>query len=213
MWRAETGCDCGLNDASDRINMATLEKTRTESAVARLLSRELDSAQLQESTDLVAQKAATQELLTQSVFIIRLGAEWLGLSTRFIDEVVDVRPIHTLPHRREAVVRGIVNVRGQLTVCVSLERLVQGVSTPAAQAPQRAQRRLVVMGYQGHRLSFEADEVLGTHRFDPHQLGTVPATIAMAMAPYSTGMLTWRGRTVGILDTELVFDAFNRRLG
>ena len=185
------------------------------SAVAALLDRVHDAAGLREATDRVAQKAANQELLTQSVFIFRLGPEWLGLASSVVDEVVEPRMIHALPHRRDGVVRGLVNVRGQLTICVALEQLFQ---LGAVAGPERARhspvgRRLVVLASQGHRLAFEVDEAHGTHRFDPDGLGSVPGTVLHAVASFTTGMLRWGERTVGVLDAELVLHALGRRLG
>jgi chemotaxis-related protein WspD len=185
------------------------------SLVAELLDRGLDDAELREATKQVAQTAASRELLTRSTFIFRLGPEWLGLPSSVVDEVVETRAIHTLPHRREGVVRGLVNVRGQLTICLALEQLFQS-SAPAS--PVRARqsvlsRRLVVVAMQGHRLAFEADEVHGSHRFDPDSLRSVPATVAKSVASFTTDLLPWRDRTVGLLDAELLFHALGRRLG
>ncbi|QWF19545.1 chemotaxis protein CheW [Lysobacter capsici] len=116
-------------------------------------------------------------------------------------------------------VRGLVNVRGQLTVCVALESLLQ---IDAARAdPERSSasaagvlgRRLVVLSLQDQRLAFESDEVHGAHRYDPALVGEVPGTVALASAAFSTGVLAMENRSVGLLDDGLVLSAINRRLG
>lgn len=183
--------------------------------VAELLDRNLDDAGLREATGHVARIAANQELLTRSTFIFRLGPEWLGLPTSVVDEVMETRVMHSLPHRREGVVRGIVNVGGRLSICVALEQLFQ---LGAAASPERGRqnvpsRRLMVLATQGQRLAFEADEVHGSHRFDPDHLRGVPATVAHAVARFTTDVLPWRDHMVGLLDAELVFHALGRRLG
>jgi chemotaxis-related protein WspD len=185
------------------------------SLVAELLDRGLDDAELREATRHVARTVASHALLTRSTFIFRLGPEWLGLPSSVIDEVVETRAIHTLPHRREGVVRGLVNVRGQLTICLALEQLFQhGTPDSPGQARQSLlRRRLVVMAMQGKRLAFEADEVHGSHRFAPDSLRSVPATVAKSVASFTTDLLAWRDHTVGLLDAELLFHALGRRLG
>ncbi len=185
------------------------------SAVAALLDRAHDAAGLREATDRVAQKAANQELLTRSVFIFRMGPEWLGLASSIVDEVVEPRMIHALPHRRDGVVRGLVSVRGQLTICVGLEQLfkLEGSCNPQRARHTPLGRRLVVLASQGGRLAFEVDEAHGTQRFDPDGLGAVPATVLHAVASFTTGMLRWGDRMVGVLDAELVLHALGRRLG
>lgn len=183
-------------------------------AVSALLDRVQDPAELREATDRVAHRASTQELQTRSIFIFRLGSEWLGLDSSIVDEVLGPRMIHALPHRRDGVMRGLVNVRGQLTICVALERLFEvGAVAKAEVAPSGALgQRLVVLASQGNRLAFEVDEAHGTHRFDPAGLGGVPATVVHAVASFTTGMLQWGDRTVGVLDAGLVLHALGRRL-
>jgi len=185
------------------------------SAVAALLDRALDHASLREATEHVARDASSQQSLAQAMFVFRLGAEWLGLATSIVDEVVEPRIIHALPHRREGVVRGLVNVRGQLTICVALEQLFQlgAGARPARTRQGPLGRRLVVLASQGHRVAFEADEVHGAYRFDPASLSNVPATVSHAVASFTTGVLPWGDRSIGQLDSELVFHAINRRLG
>ncbi len=46
-------------------------------------------------------------------------------------EVTNLRPIHSLPHRRSGVMLGLANVRGELLICVSLAMLL-GVAPAAA---------------------------------------------------------------------------------
>lgn len=187
----------------------------TAALVAELLERSLDTASLREATEHIARTAVDRELLTRSAFLFRLGPEWLGLPSSVVDEVVETRGIHTLPHRREGLVRGIVNVRGRLLICITLEQLFQlgAAASPVRSRQSVLSRRLVVLTMQGHRLAFEADEVHGSHRYNPDSLRSVPATVAQAMACFTTDMLPWRDHTVGLLDAELVFHALGRRLG
>lgn len=193
-----------------------------QSPVAQLLGRAPDSDALNRATGEVAAKADDLRALTRSLFVFRLGGEWLGLPAAIVDEVLEPRPIHSLPHRREGLVRGLVNVRGQLTVCVALESLLQidaartDPERSSASAPNVASvlgRRLVVLSLQDQRLAFESDEVHGAHRYDPALVGEVPGTVALASAAFSTGVLAMERRSVGLLDDGLMLSAINRRLG
>lgn len=180
-----------------------------------LLDRVIDPADLREATERVARRDVSQQALTQTNFVFRLGPEWLALPNDVVDEVLVPRAIRSLPHRRGSVVRGLVNVRGQLTICVRLEQLLQPDTTTGKIGHTREQRigcRLVVLISQGHRVAFEADEVHGSNRFDPGSLREVPATVAHSMASFTTGVLPWGDHTVGQLDAELLFHAINRHL-
>jgi chemotaxis signal transduction protein len=185
------------------------------SAVASLLDRALDPADLREATERVARRDISHRALTQTNFVFRLGPEWLALPNEVIDEVLVPRAIHSLPHHQGGIVRGLVNVRGQLTICVRLESLLQ-LNAAAAKAGrtglQRLSRRLVVLMSQGHRVAFEADEVHGANRFDPDSSREVPATVTHSMASFTRGVLPWGDYTVGQLDAELLLHAINRQL-
>lgn len=188
--------------------------TQSASAVARLLERAPGPDDVRLATDHVARRTSDLEALTGSVFIFRLGSEWLALISSVIDEVVEPRVIHSLPHRRDGIVRGLVNVRGQLTLCVALEPLLQLEEGSHAGAGRGVLgRRLVVLVAKDQRVAFEADEVHGSHRYDPASVGNVPATVAQSMSRFSTGVLARGDHSVGLLDAELVLHAINRRLG
>src|SRR6185312_13730242 len=60
-----------------------------------------------------------------SAVFFRLGAEWFALSTHVFQEVAEHRRIHSLPHRRDGHLLGLINIRGELQLCVSLGRLLQ----------------------------------------------------------------------------------------
>lgn len=182
--------------------------------VTGLLDRELDAQALREATELTARAATEAQLLSRTVFVFRLGSEWLALPPSVIDEVLELRAMHGLPHRRTGVVRGLVGVRGRLTVLVSLEHLLHGGPT-VRPAPKRHQAvpRLVVLVSRGQRLAFEVDEVHGHHRFDPAALRAAPATVSKAVASFTANVLPWREYSVGLLDADLVLHALERHLG
>jgi chemotaxis-related protein WspD len=151
----------------------------------------------------------------KSAFLFRIGSEWLGVATAVLDEVADLRAIHSLPHRRSGVVLGLANVRGELIVCASLAQLL-GIEGGAEEGPARerriALRRLLVVRERGLRLAFPVDEVHGTQRYDDAELRPAPSTVARATARYSRAVLPWQGHSVGLLDEELLFHSLNRNL-
>src|SRR5258708_6446608 len=69
---------------------------------------------LEDRTSHLAQPKALDQGDVASVVIFRLADEWLALPTAAVAEVVNQKPIHTLPHRTGGLVLGITNVRGEL---------------------------------------------------------------------------------------------------
>ena len=59
-----------------------------------------------------------------SVLIFRLGEEWLAFRTQAVAEVTTPRPMHRVPHRSNQILGGLVNLQGQVQLCVSLHGLL-----------------------------------------------------------------------------------------
>ena len=199
-----------------------------EQAAARLLDRPLDDADLAPAAaaskpDTPAHDGTLQAshvthasaaaAATQSALVFRIADEWLGLPTAALRQVDDIRPIHSLPHRRDRVVLGLVNIRGALTVAASLGELLHLDRAPSGKyASRNSYARMLVAAHRGEPVAFPVDEVEGVVRFTASSLLPVPATLAHASASHSRGVLAWHERTIGLLDTDRVFESLARSL-
>lgn len=147
-----------------------------------------------------------------SLLVFRLHREWLGLPTRSLDEVAGTRAILTLPHRRDPAVLGVTNMRGTLTVCVSLARLLN-LDTSAQESRERpAAARMLIFGGAGRAVVMPVDEVEGIHAVDLDKLEPLPATVEGASLKYSRGVARCGGHSVGVLDENLLMQALERSL-
>lgn len=182
-------------------------------AAAELLDREIDDTYLATAAEHYREEKKNAARESESLVIFRIGAEWLALPAAVFQEVCATRPVHSLPHRRSGNVLGLVNVRGALLVCVSLHALLGIERTAAADDARRLiHERLLVVSHEGGRLVVPVDEIHGIHRYDPAQLGEVPATVALCTATYTRAMLPWHDKTVGVLDAGLLFYSLNKSL-
>jgi len=181
-------------------------------AASVLLDRDLPPAYLDEWTQHFSRERRVEELDTEAIVVFRIGDEWLGLPAAVFSEFVDTRAVHSLPHRRNGVLLGLTNVRGELLVCVSLAKVL-GIAKETQKPRQHAvYGRLVVIRDQDSRMVFPVDEVHGIHRFHPGDLTEVPATVAKATATHTKAMLPWENRAIGCLDEQLLFYTLNRSL-
>ncbi len=156
----------------------------------------------------------TQGADVQSVIVFRLSAEWYAIRTAACLEIADVRPIHSLPHRRDAAVLGVVNVRGGLLVCISLAVILGATAGPEAPLTRRraaVPRLLVARGAAG-AVVFPVDEVDGVERFRARDLKEVPATIAHARASHTEALMPLTERSVGLLDEQRLLETVARTL-
>jgi len=55
-------------------------------------------------------------------------------------------------------------------------------------------------------------EVQGVHRYCAEDLNDAPATLAKAAGIYIAGVLSWKDKTVGCLEDELLFYALDKGL-
>jgi len=181
-------------------------------AGARLLSRDLPPGYRGEWTAHFAGKKALATPGKISALLFRISDEWLALPTQAFQEVAERRLIHSLPHRRQGIVLGLANFRGELVICVSLGRTL-GVEKVLSRQPLRTiYDRLLVANWDGKRLAFPVDEVHGIHRFEEQQLRLPPATLSNSRESYSRGIFQWQERAVGFLDADLLFSHLNRSL-
>ena len=182
-------------------------------AAVNLLDVELPVDYAKHWSQQFAQEQGSMALSTHSVLVFRIGTEWLALPTSVLTEIVSLRAIHSIPHRRNGVVLGLANIRGELLPCFSLRQVV-GLEDTAElkRAKHCAGARLLVIHCDGSRAVCPVDEVDGIARFHPRDLTPVPATIAKATAAYTRSVLSWQEKSVGLLDDQLLFHTVDRNL-
>jgi len=144
--------------------------------------------------------------------LFRVGAQWLALSTQVFQEVAEHRLVHSLPHRRQGIVLGLVNIRGELLICVSVGHLLGVERYSSGEPSRRRYDRLLVTAWDGLRLVFPADDVQGIYRFQSPELQEPPATLTTSTRSYLEGLFFWETTAVGLLDAERLFAALNRSL-
>jgi len=170
-------------------------------AGARLLDREPPAGYRAEWTEYLAKPPKAAVITTDSAMVFRVGAEWLALPSAWVGEVAPVRAIHSLPHRGGRALDGLVNVRGELLPCFSLERVL-GIEPATGPA---GSRRLIVAGQGARRLVFRADEVFGVLRYDAARRQASPGRAGLVKH-----LLDWNGRSLGLLETEALWAALER---
>ncbi|MER2534389.1 MAG: chemotaxis protein CheW [Rhizobiaceae bacterium] len=175
-------------------------------AAARLLDREITADLARSLSERALGGAAEEHAETESIAVFRLAREWFGLPTTALDEIIAARPVHTLPHRRHPALLGLINVRGQLVVCISAAQLLLGA------APAPGAQRLLVARHAGGRFALPADEVQHTLEYRLREMKPAPSTVARSASSYTRGLVSWGDRTIARLDEALLFEGLGRCL-
>jgi chemotaxis-related protein WspD len=195
-------------------------------AGAELLDQNLPEQYRAERTEQFAAKQSDSTVGKLSVVIFQVGREQFALSTALIQEFARQRPIHSLPHRKDRIVLGLINIGGELLIYVSLARLLglqetcevktrkdDLIVTPQFSIPASpCVERVLVLNSRGNRFVFPVDEVHGVFRFHIDELKAAPATVAKTGSTLVRGVLNWHAKTVGCLDEDLLLSALNRHL-
>lgn len=181
-------------------------------AAARFLDRPITTEYRREWTDHFAREKRIAIPSKTSAVIFRIGTEWLAMPTQAFSEVAERRPLHSLPHRRNGVVIGIVNVRGELLICAALDRLLRLESEATPKRSRIVFHRLLVSEWMGQRFAFPVHEVHGVHRFHQEDLRAPPTTVARSNLSCALGVFPWRKYSVGFLDPDALYASLNRNL-
>ena len=181
-------------------------------AASRFFDRPAPAGYLESWQEILEQPEATLDADTRSVLIFRLGTEWLALPTAVLVEVTPQRQLHRLPHRSGPLLAGIVNIRGQLQLCVRLEGLL-GLDAPVTEPPAAVPAaRLLVIERASARWAFRVDDVAGVHRVPGRSLRNVPATVSGAAMRATVALFAWQDKTVGLLDEARLLDGLQTRI-
>lgn len=175
-----------------------------------LFDREMTGDYRREASDELAAASAAAAEETVSVLILRIGSEWFALRSLVLEEIMACQKPYVLPFRSGALLAGLVNVNGELILCVSLEAAL-GLPMEEETEPQ-GRPRLCVVRNGGERFAFNVDDVLGVRRVPCAELQPVPVTLAKSPSALTTSCFELDGHGVGLIDDRRLFDSLDRSL-
>lgn len=189
------------------------------SAGRTLFQREAPAGYLEEWTKLLAQplteeviksnvsqKANRSKESATSVIIFRLKEEWFALPVDIIKEITQVFPIHTLPHRSNQILKGIVNIRGEIITCISLSNLLKLTKYKLNNKNNLFKiSRMIVLEIQDNRWVFKVDEIDSVNRLAPNQIQNSPTALLKKSNTYTKKIIPWNNKKINYLDSDLLF--------
>lgn len=179
-----------------------------------LLAREPDDSYIAEWTSLLAGDSGPKDMAEASVVVFRIGEEWLALSTYICKQVADKRHVHSIPHRRDKFLLGMVNLRGQLTLCIALNQLLEihAEDIDGKTTQELSDKRFLAIQKENETWVFPVSEIFGVIHTDLAKVQNVPVTVSKSTANYLKGVIPWNQKNVGLLDEELIFFSLRRSL-
>jgi chemotaxis-related protein WspD len=175
-----------------------------------LFDREMPEDYRREVSQELAAAATASAADTVSVVVFRIGSEWFALRTVVFHEIAASQRAYVVPFRSAGVLAGIVNVNGELLLCVSLQA---ALGVPAEEKTELGGKpRLCVVGTGRERFAFGVNEILGVRRVSRASLQTVPVTLAKSPSAQTAWCFELEGRNVGLLDEKKFFNSLDRSL-
>ena len=121
----------------------------------RLFDREVSDEFLREWTENLTGMKESEALDSISVIVFRITNEWLACKTLYLQETTNIRPVHRVPLRTNNAFRGVVNINGELLLCVSMADLLECASEEDKEkADMMVYERMVVINKTGERYVF-----------------------------------------------------------
>lgn len=181
-----------------------------------IFEREITQHYLEYWAKFYADSGKTQTDATQSVIVFRLADLWLALPTAVFSEISRYRGLHRIPHHKNELILGLVNVRGRISLCFSLADLL-GVEVPRSEVVPKSGvlhvRRQLVVSINDELYVFHVDEIGGVSRYAISALADVPASFEHLDRPIIAGMVDFPDKQVFLLDPQLLSRSIREAVG
>jgi chemotaxis-related protein WspD len=169
-------------------------------------------------TKIYAQPPPAESNKACSVVSFRLGVEWFCLPTQYFQSIENRSAIHSIPRYSNELLLGVVNIKGNLQLCFSVDGLLQ--VEPDSAHPLGGvgvYKRLLVLGYNQQNYTFPVDEVGGIDRIDDSNLENPPATLNEHQAGFVKGVVKSNvkadKRRIALLNAVQLFQSLEEAIG
>ena len=170
----------------------------------RFFDRSIPEGYRLDWTDSLRKEKEVYRAGTTSIIVFGIADEWLALPTALLREVIGFHSIHRVPRRSGSVLLGLVNVRGEIQLCVSLAGLF-GIESKADTASENhSAKHMIVVEHGGEVWVFPVDKIHGTHRILDSNIVNPPVTVERSASRLTRGVIQLEDLQVGLLDAEAI---------
>ncbi len=177
----------------------------------QLLNRPIEKKSISEWTKQFSKEKTETQDITLSVVIFRIENEWLAIRTEYFQEIQEWRQSHSIPFRTNRVFKGIVNINGELLLCISASELI-GVGNKGVNIVDLAKKRLIILKSENLRYVIEADEFIGVISISQEELQKTPSTISKSPKSLSVRLFNFKKLQIGLLDQDKLFNTIEEEL-
>lgn len=170
-----------------------------------LLDRGLPNGYTTENTAIYKREKIGQSEKLFSCIIFRTGAEWYAIKSSILSEICETSEVHSIPHNRQEIIAGLVNIRGEIEICVSFNALCATQNSPKA---SRNKSRMIILNLDSGKYAYQADEVLGIYKIQESAIQHTPSSISATGTHLIEGVFDFKDTHIGLINPLLM----NQRL-
>jgi chemotaxis-related protein WspD len=170
-----------------------------------LFNRQLPAGYQADWTRIIAEEDRHHEASEKplSLTLFRLYNEWFALTSAVFESISPIVPIRRIPQRSNDRLLGLVNINGELQLCLSLSNLLGVTPNDSPSARQRLiyPRMAMIQASPQERWVFSIDELQGIERIAPTLMKAAPSN------SITQAIFDWQGRSVSYLNDVALFAA------
>jgi len=181
-------------------------KTYVDSGLS-LLNISYSNDYCSNNTKIYKQKAESKTNEKVSVIIFRSQKNWFALKTSIFTEIDNNKTVHSIPHNKNHFIKGLVNIRGELELCISLSSLISQTHKHTDSPTNKV--KLIIIKLDSGKYAFKPEEILGVHSINNNEIKSAANIITGDRDHLVSGSFDFNEKHIGLIDEGLL----NSKLG
>ncbi|HEC29583.1 MAG TPA: hypothetical protein ENI65_08355 [Gammaproteobacteria bacterium] len=174
-----------------------------------LLDRAIPDGYIQSNTRLYRESKNDEDTTTVSCIIFRIDDEWFAFNTFVLDKINENENVHSIPHNKNSLLLGLVNIMGELEICLSLKPLVfTGVREPSA---DNGTGRMMVISLESGKYVIKVDEIMGIFRISSNEMGQAPVSLTMSANNLISSVFEHNKFHIGLINEKNLQNCISER--
>lgn len=162
-----------------------------------------------ECTQVLREHKKVEKTKANSILTFEVFDEWLAIPTHYIKEITSYRTVQHLPHNKNPIIQGVINISGEIEISFSLGELL---SLRDERKGKGVFRHVIIADYENKHYVFPVSQLGEVFRYHDDDLQALPSTLDEKTGSFMQGIVRWKRRQVGALDAELLFSAISRSM-
>ncbi len=144
----------------------------------------------------------------ESLFVFEISGKILAFEIKSVYKIERFKNIHRIPHKDGKIIRGLVNIGGELHICVCLRQLL-GLDN--CESATDTKRRMIVCKHENKALVFAADFVFGVKRLPKNSVEKKSETDEDLLSSFSEKSFVTDGMRIHKMNLKKLFEAVIKR--